>query len=497
MSKRQYILGLFLASMLGGFIVLAGISYFYQPERSYESFEQKQNVLFSSYLSDSAFTVPEGLNFIYAAETAKPAVVYIRTYYESSTAYHGSGDEEISDMFREYHPFGGRFGSPRPRESAGSGVVISSDGYIATNNHVVENASKIEVIMDDKRSFSGTVIGTDPTTDLALIKIDGRNLPFVKYGNSDKLRLGEWVLALGNPFDLTSTVTAGIVSAKGRNINILQDKERMQVESFIQTDAAVNPGNSGGALVNLRGELVGINTAIATSTRFSQGYSFAVPVTLVRKVMDDLLQYGKVQRALLGVQINDIDANLVNDKRLRLDSYRGVYIENVSEKGAAAEAGIKAGDIIIQINNIDVNSSSALQEIVAVHHPGDEIKITYLRKGKEYTTKATLKNTMGTTALAARVENPMESILGAELQTVNTEEQQSLGIENGVKVTKLYPGKLKDAGIKEGFIITHLDKKAVKSPADVIKSIRNRNGTPLLVEGIYEDGTKDYLAVAP
>lgn len=493
MSRTQYILGLVLASILGGVIVLAGVKIF-SNEKTYESFEQKQNVLFSSYLSDSSFTVPEGLNFIYAAERVRPAVVYIKTFYEATSSLKGSEDEELEDIFREYHPFGGQFRSPAPKESAGSGVIISSDGYIATNNHVIENASKVEVILDDKRSYIGRVIGTDPTTDLALVKIDAEGLPFVKYGNSDVLRVGEWVLAVGNPFDLTSTVTAGIVSAKGRNINILKDKDRLQVESFIQTDAAVNPGNSGGALVNLRGELIGINTAIATSSRFSQGYSFAVPVTLVKKVMDDLLRFGNVQRALLGVQINDIDAALAKEKGI--DTYKGVFIEEVTEEGAAKKAGIRSGDIITSINDIMVNSASELQGIVATHRPGDKIKVTYTRKGKEYSTTATLKNTMGSTSIVRREEKLLESILGAELQAISEKERRKLGISSGVKIIKLGDGKIKDAKLREGFIITHLDKKPVKTPAEVIKGIRTNKGA-LLVEGMYEDGTKDYAAIAP
>ena len=496
MNRKLFILGLLLASVMGGVIALAGFKFFTTPEKVYESFEQKQNVHFSNYLKDTAIIVPEGLNFIHAAERVRPAVVHIKTSYNATAM---GGDDDIEGIFREFHGDGSSrspFGGPSPRESAGSGVIISADGYIATNNHVVESANKIQVILDDKRSYIGTVVGTDPTTDLALVKIEDEGLPFVKYGDSDKLKVGEWVLAVGNPFDLTSTVTAGIVSAKSRNINILRDEKNMQVESFIQTDAAVNPGNSGGALVDLKGQLVGINTAIATSTRFSQGYSFAVPVTLVKKVMDDLLKYGEVQRALLGVNIrHDIDADFAKEKGLK--TLKGVYILDVNEKSAAQQAGIKAGDVITKINDLEVNSSSELQGVVATYRPGDKVKVTYNRSGKEYNTQVTLKNSMGTVEIIKPQLTKEKGILGAELLAISEAEKRVAGVENGVKITKLSSGKMKDAGFKPGFIITHIDKKAVKTPNDVIKSIQNVKEGAVLIEGVYADGTKDYRAIVP
>ncbi len=494
MSKTQFILGLLLASVLGGIVALTGFRFFAE-EQVQETFEEKQNVRFSSYLADTSFTVPEGLNFIYAAERVRPAVVHIKTSYEATAYNKSEDDEEAEGMFKDFHgsPFGGQFGNPGPRESAGSGVLISADGYIATNNHVVEDARKISVILDDKRSYEGTVVGTDPTTDLALVKIEETGLPFIKYGDSDNLKVGEWVLAVGNPFDLTSTVTAGIVSAKGRNINILRDKDGMQVESFIQTDAAVNPGNSGGALVDLKGQLVGINTAIATNTRFSQGYSFAVPVTLIKKVMDDLLKFGEVQRALLGVQIRqDIDADFAREKGLK--SLKGVYVDEVREGSAAQQANMKTGDIIKKINDIEVNTSAELQGLVATYRPGDKVKVLYERNGKEYTTNVTLKDSMGRTNIVKREIEKRESVLGAELQPISAEDKRALKIDNGIKISKLSAGKIKDAGISEGFIITHVDKKAIKSAADMLKVIKNVKG-PFLVEGIYPDGTKAYRAV--
>lgn len=493
MKQRQLFASLLLASVLGGVITLIGYR-FLVPQRVYESFEQVQNVRFSSYLADSSFTVPEGLNFIYAAEHVRPAVVHIKTWYHNGLAKNWKEDDDTDELFKEFHgsPYG-RMPS-QPRESAGSGVIISPDGYIVTNNHVIEKANKIEIVLNDKRSYAGTIIGTDPTTDLALLKVEEENLPFVKYGDSDQLKVGEWVLAIGNPFDLTSTVTAGIVSAKGRNINILRTEDGTQVECFIQTDAAVNPGNSGGALVNLRGELVGINTAIATATGISQGYSFAVPVSLASKVMDDLLKYGTVQRALLGVRILDIDAGTAREKSISV--YKGVYVEEVNANSAASKGGIKAGDIILKINGNDVNSSSELQGIVATFHPGDRIDVIVLRDGDEKSLSVELRNSAGETTFAKAANNKPSSVFGAVIQPLSTQEKNKFNVRDGVKITKLGPGKFKDAGLKEGFVITHLNYKAVRSIDDVLKIVRDSR-TATLVEGISAEGVKAYHAVAP
>jgi Do/DeqQ family serine protease len=494
MNHKHFIISVFLSSVLGGLVAIVGFQYI-MPKREYESFEHIQNVRFSNYLKDSSFIVPEGLNFIYAAERVRPAVVHIKTSYEGASA-NTKDDDDLEDMFKDFHgsPFGGQFRSPSPRESAGSGVVISPDGYIATNNHVIEKADRIEIILNDKRSYEGKVVGTDPTTDLALVKIEGEDLPFVRYGDSDGLHIGEWVLAVGNPFDLTSTVTAGIVSAKGRNINILRDQNGMAVESFIQTDAAVNPGNSGGALVNLKGDLIGINTAIATATGISQGYSFAVPVTLVKKVMDDLLRYGTVQRALLGVQIDDITSELAREKGIK--KIRGVYINRVNENSAAQQAGIEIGDIILKINEVEVNSSAELQGMVATFRPGDKITIFFERGGEQQSTIVTLRNSAGNTSITKRTEDKSMSVIGAELQAIGDREKRILGIKGGVKITKLGSGKIKNAGLKEGFIITQLNNKSVKSSEEVMKIIKNSRSA-ILVEGLYPDGTKGYGAIAP
>jgi Do/DeqQ family serine protease len=495
MSKRLFILGLLLAAFLGGMMALAAFKYFL-TSTPYETFEQKQNVRFSNYLPDTSISIPAGLNFVYAADLVRPGVVHVKTIYD------GRNDDAVNEMFRDYHGFGSEqpFRSPSPQESAGSGVIISGDGYIATNNHVIEKASKIEVVLEDKRSYSATVIGTDPTTDLALLKIDADQLRFVRYGNFDKLMVGEWVLAVGNPFDLTSTVTAGIVSAKGRDIHILKDQDGMQVESFIQTDAAVNPGNSGGALVNLKGELVGINTAIATQTGVFSGYSFAVPVTLVKKVMEDLLRFGEVQRGMLGVQINEVTSDLAEEKNLK--GTHGVYISGINQGEAADQAGFLPGDVITKVDGISVNAVAELQGVIATHRPGDKVKVTIERKGTAKTVDVTLKNRKGNTTIVKREEKHSSRILGSDLQSVSKKEQGILGIKGGVKVLQVGPGKIKDAGIKAGFVITKLtlsgasEPEVVSSPEDIIQII-NSGMDAIWIEGFHPDGKRGYYAINP
>jgi len=504
MNLRLYVIGLFMSSLLGGIVTLTGYKMLF-PEKSNETIEQKQNRFFASHVSslkqDSsiAIKIPEGLNFVFAAEKVRPAVVHIKTRYTSPVAAiipEGSENKEegSDDWFHDFHRFDNPFNDALPRESAGSGVIISTDGYIATNNHVVEKASEIEVILEDKRSYFATIVGTDPSTDLALIKIEEENLPFVRYGNSDQLRIGEWVLAIGNPFDLTSTVTAGIVSGKGRNINILKDKNNMQIESFIQTDAAVNPGNSGGALVNLRGELMGINTAIASNTGVSQGYSFAVPVSLTKKVMDDLLRYGSVQRALLGVRILDMTAKQAKERGF--EKVSGVLIEEINDKSAAQMAGLKAGDVIYKINDQTVNSTTELQSIVGTYRPGDKINISYERDGKEKKTWIILRNSTGNTYLPKSRTEKTINIFGADLAPISLREKKLLGVETGVKVVHLSDGRMKDAGMRVGFIITHMDSQPVASAEEVFKII-NTSQRAIVVEGLFANGNKGYHAIAP
>lgn len=380
------------------------------------------------------------------------------------------------------------------QEASGSGVIISPDGYIVTNNHVVANASDIEVTLNDKRTFPAKVIGTDPSTDVALIKIDAKNLPILPFGNSDNLKVGQWVLAVGNPFNLTSTVTAGIISAKARSINIINDK--MRIESFIQTDAAVNPGNSGGALVNTKGELVGINTAIASQTGTYTGYSFAIPISIVSKVVADLKQYGTVQRAVLGVQIRDIDDTFAKEKSL--ETLEGAYVAEVEPNSSAAAAGIKKGDIIIAVNNENVNSVSELQEQIGRYRPGDKVNITFMRKNDKKTVTASLKNSSGNTAIVKATD---VTDLDASFGPVNEKLKAKFDLSNGVQVTKIKSsGKLGKAGIKRGFIIIKINDTYINSADDIAKvyqqaSNDNAEGQALFISGLYPDGRIAHYAV--
>jgi Do/DeqQ family serine protease len=446
--------------------------------------------------------VPEGLNFVYAANFVTPTVVHVKTYYEMSSSPGGSNgmqspfDEFFKDFFGDqyqYHQQQPQQQMPSDQpQASGSGVILSEDGYIVTNNHVIDKADKIEVTLNDKRTYTAKLVGTDPTTDLAVLKIEETGLPYVQFGNSDNVQIGEWVLAVGNPFNLTSTVTAGIVSAKARNINILHDKDNLAIESFIQTDAAVNPGNSGGALVNLNGELIGINTAIATPTGTYAGYAFAVPSTLVKKVVTDIKEFGNVQRALLGVTIQDVNSKLAKEKDIA--DLKGVYVASVRDGSAADKAGLKEGDIIIKINNVTINSASELQEQVARFRPADKIEVTYLRNGDVKNTSAVLQNKLGELTMIKKEQLETSLVLGAQLQQASKSELKNLKIQNGVQVVKINAGKLKEAGLKEGFIITSVDKKAVYSPDEVVELLENKKGA-VLIEGVYPDGKKDYFAI--
>ncbi|MCC6383762.1 MAG: Do family serine endopeptidase [Bacteroidia bacterium] len=472
---KSFIL-LLTASALGGFI---GVKYFSaneSPSNVTSDANTNRNIQYVNY--GSAMGAPS--DFTEAAEHSIPAVVHVKTVIDA--ANRGSF---FWDPFRDYF-----FGNPRGEEqrSAGSGVIISDDGYIVTNNHVINNASQVEVTLDDKRTFKAKVIGSDPSTDVALLKIDEKNLPFLNFSNSDDVKIGQWALAVGNPFNLTSTVTAGIISAKGRNISIINDRNNFPIESFIQTDAAVNPGNSGGALVDLNGGIIGINTAIASNTGTYTGYSFAIPANIVKKVTEDLLEYGTVQRGFLGVSISDIDQQIADEMKLK--TMNGVFVRGTTIGGAAEAAGIKEGDIITKINNINVTSVPQLQEQVGKYRPGDNVAVTYIRNGKENTTSIVLKNSQGTTRL---VKNEIDALLGAELSALSTTELQRLGIHNGVKVSKLSAGKLRSAGIKEGFIITRIDGQEVSSTDEINQLLQNKRGG-ILVEGLYQNGIRAYYA---
>jgi Do/DeqQ family serine protease len=423
-----------------------------------------------------------GPDFRVAAQQSIHAVVHIKTQYQQKSRYY--------DDFFSMDPFFDFFrgpGNSYPLVGAGSGVIIREDGYIVTNNHVVQNALVIEVTLNDKRTYTAQIIGADPLTDLAVIKIDETALPFLEYGNSDQVQIGEWVLAVGNPFNLTSTVTAGIVSAKARDIQILGDISA--VESFIQTDAAVNPGNSGGALVNVSGELIGINAAIATNTGSFAGYSFAIPSNLAQKVVNDIIELGEVQRAYFGVSFQDMTSKLAEEKGFR--EIKGVYVESVIDEGAAKKAGIEAGDLILKIDEITTNSTSELKEIIARKRPGDKVNVTVERNRKEMVIEVELLNKIGAPDLVKTDPGTLSDILGATFEAISREEMKALGIDHGVKVVTLGTGKLWSAGVQEGFIILYIDQKPVTTVDDINATLKNKSGG-ILIEGIYSNGMRAY-----
>ncbi len=430
------------------------------------------------------------LDFTRVAEMTMQAVVHVKS---TSVQRNAKMRDPFEDFFGS--PFDRYFRMPdlQPSVGTGSGVIISSDGYIVTNNHVIANADDIEVTLYDNRTYKATIVGTDPTTDLALLQIKEKDLPTIPFANSDEVRVGEWVLAVGNPFNLTSTVTAGIVSAKARNINIL--REQFAVESFIQTDAAINPGNSGGALVNLDGGLIGINTAIASNTGTYAGYGFAVPSNIVSKVVEDLIQYGAVQRGVLGVMIRNVDGNLAREKGL--DITQGAYVDSLLENSAAGVAGIKPGDVIVSINETPVTNSSSLQELIARHRPGDVVKVKVNRKGTIKTFDVRLTSRSGKTTMASKnggAEADVLDILGVDLEPVDKKTSQQLGIAGGLRVKSIYEGKIsRNTSMREGFIITHLDGKPVTSVDEFVRALSGRKGG-ILLEGVYENkpGTHYY-----
>ncbi|MCS7085630.1 MAG: Do family serine endopeptidase [Bacteroidia bacterium] len=442
-----------------------------------------------SYVKIPNFGEGGAESFVAASEIATPAVVHIKSVVKSSDSprrgggYYEFFGHPFKDFFGDIDPF-------RPRGGSGSGVIITSEGYIVTNHHVIDGADEIEVTLYDNRNYKAELIGSDPSTDLALLRINEKNLPYLAYGNSDEIRVGEWVLAVGNPFNLNSTVTAGIVSAKGRHIDILHDRYR--IESFIQTDAAVNPGNSGGALVNLKGELIGINTAIASNTGSFAGYSFAVPVSIVRKVVEDLKEYGTVQRGFLGVSIRDVTPALAEEENLTVK--RGAYVAEVNENSAAQEAGVKKGDVIVKVNGEPVNSSSELQAKIGVKRPGETVTVTVVRKGEEKNFTVRLKNKSGEIGLVKREDDKLMAELGATFVNPSENELQKINVRSGAKVESLTHGKLRSAGVREGFIITKVDKETVKSVDDLMRKLSGRSGA-VLIEGYYPDGSPDAYAV--
>lgn len=376
---------------------------------------------------------------------------------------------------------------PEPVLGFGSGVIISPDGYIVTNNHVIEDAQNISVVLNDNREFDAKLVGRDPNTDIALLKIDAKDLPTIPWGNSDALKLGEWVLAVGNPFNLTSTVTAGIVSAKGRNLGIIGGDYR--IESYIQTDAALNKGNSGGALVNTNGELVGITSAILSPSGAYAGNSFAIPVTIVKKVVNDLIEFGEVQRALLGVKISDVTAELAQKEGI--DKLEGVFVSEVTDDGAGKEAGIKKGDVILSINDVKVNSTAELQEQIGRYRPGDKVSLVINRDNKAKTLDVVLKNMQGSTSVVKKED--VSTVLGATVAPVSDQDLSKLGIKNGVRILSVGNGKFQTAGMRNGFVITRVNNKNINSVKELNDILDGLKGG-VYIEGVYPNGMIAYYA---
>ena len=488
MNTKKYFLAFFVAVVSS---VLAVIVYsnIVEPEKEVRYVHESSVPVANVNLPQSNGQLPD---LTYASEKSVHAVVHVKTVSRGQS-YGGSGNP-LFDYF--FGPGSGYNREPAPVMGAGSGVILTTDGYIVTNNHVIDGAEQIEVVLNDKRTFTAELVGTDPNSDIALLKVDAKNLPYLSYGDSDGLKVGEWVLAVGNPFNLTSTVTAGIVSAKARSINIIANgRQNYGIESFIQTDAAVNPGNSGGALVNQRGELVGINTAIASRTGSYSGYSFAVPVSIAKKVVADLMEYGEVQRALLGVSILDVSKESLAQFELDpMEKMEGVLVGGVSENGGAAEAGIRKADIILSVDGDKVNSVPQLQERVSRHRPGEVVNIMVLRDGKKKTFNVTLRNIRGTTGILTRTSDDLT--LGATLKELSDKEMYRLGIRYGIQVESLSEGSLQNSGIKEGYIITKANKIAIESVEDFKEVVKNVEiGDGLFLTGIYPNGRVAYYAI--
>lgn len=446
-------------------------------------------------------------DFTKAAESTVNSVVCIKSYVDRQQQQYG-GNQGMYDPFGMFDFFFGpqqrQQQQPQQRKSEpvqsglGSGVILSEDGYIVTNNHVIDGADKLEVLLNDNSTYEARIIGTDESTDLALIKIDAKGLKAITVGNSENLRLGEWVLAVGNPFGFNSTVTAGIVSAKARSLGAESHRRsKMGIEAFIQTDAALNPGNSGGALVNLNGELVGINAAIYSNTGSYTGFSFAIPTTIAAKVIADLREYGTVQRAVLGITVSDLTADLAKEKGITATK-SGVIVASVADRSTAKELDLKTDDVIVAINGTEIMNLPQLHEQLAKYRPGEDISVTFYRDNKKITKKATLRNTQGSTTITKKGDF---SEIGCAFMKLNAETLKNLNISNGVKVTGLKSGPFKNAGVKEGFIIIEINDRTVRSSEDV-ENIYNRimkddsaDDKVMILKGIYPNGKKGYYAV--
>lgn len=474
----------FTGALAGSLVVLIAFLFLF-PKLSHQSYKlaerpiQQVDARQSMPVHAASYPIAQEADFINAAEKSIHAVVHIKTEIRVRTISY----ENFFNPFRDY------FGDQNRNNTYmafGSGVIISSDGYIVTNNHVVEGADKISVTLNNKQELEAEIIGRDPSTDLALIKVEAKNLDFLTYGDSDKVKIGEWVLAVGNPFNLNSTVTAGIVSAKARNINILGAQS--SIESFIQTDAVVNRGNSGGALVNTRGDLIGINAAIASHTGVYEGYSFAIPVNIVKKVVNDLQQYGEIQRAYLGVQIRDINAEFASE--IGLDEVRGVYVASVVENAGADDAGIKEGDIIRMIDETNINSLSELMGTVSQYSPGEQVKVHVLRDNKSLVFNVTLKNQNGTTAIVKTQDAFYNELLGASFQKIDKSELNDLSIKHGLRITNIEDGILQRGGITQGFIITEINEQAVYSKQSLQDAISQTRRHTIRLKGLFPNGVR-------
>jgi Do/DeqQ family serine protease len=479
--KMKYLFGGLFTALLGAGIALFAYTSIVDKPTGIQLKDSSQTEVRDADALLTSLTMQEGqIDFTYAAEQTVHAVVHVRT---KSTV-----TPQANNPIMEYF-YGGRYSQPREVKGFGSGVIITADGYIVTNNHVIEDAENVEVKLNDNRVFEAEIVGRDPSTDIALLKVKASGLPYIKYGDSDQLRLGEWVLAVGNPFstnefNLTSTVTAGIVSAKGRNLNILDSD--LKIESFIQTDAALNMGNSGGALVDTKGLLVGITSAIVSPSGAYAGNSFAIPVTIVKKVVEDLKQYGEVQRAIIGVNITEVTQE--DADKLKLSEVRGARIANVVPDGSAEEAGLKENDIIVKFDGMAVTSPSELQEHVSRRRPGDRANITYIRNGKEITIPITLKNLAGNTNVVSPGMGGSVNVFGSRLESLGSADKEKFDVDYGVKVIAVNDGKFKDIGLKKGYIILSVNGKKVKTASEVRQATGNE-GELKSIEGIQSDGT--------
>lgn len=476
----------FVGAALGTVLILFFSFHFFKPKPDIirtTKIQQPQTPVQQTRLEKSApYVVPKNLDFTKAAAKTVDAVVHIKTVIGVKPQHYDDFFGNLRDYF---------YGYPRQERKLiafGSGVIISPDGYIVTNNHVVAGADKITVTFNNKKQMTAQIVGRSPSTDLAVIKVNAKHLPYLTYGNSDNLKVGQWVLAVGNPFNLTSTVTAGIVSAKARDIHILNGKSA--IESYIQTDAAVNPGNSGGALVNTDGQLVGINSAIASQNGGFEGYSFAIPVNLVKKVVHDLIKYGEIQRGYMGIQIRGINASFA--KQNHLDDLQGVYVAGVIQDGGAAHAGMKPGDIITSLNNYPIKSLAQFMGLLGQYSPGNKVKVTVLRGTKTRTLEIELRNKNGTLGLIKPEKTFYSQLLGAQLRPATISEMSKLGINGGVVVTQVGNGIIKKGGISSGFVITDVNNRSVNNQHELEEALRTSRDQNNVVRlrGMYPNGMK-------